>query len=608
MNLRLLLSALFLGLAFPSLFSQTIRPLAGYEQLREPVVGKPVTLDKAECGTFDLSGFNIVLPGETKGIKLKPDTVALDGVGFNDYRCEGCDDLNFGTALVRNDSLFFSANAGAMFGLDTVLITACTADNVCSTPLQVILLVRREGQEISLGALNLAPRERTEVVVPSDQVPGGATCRSIESCSVSYPGREQRSAFLTGQTDGNDFFYEAAGYGGTDVVCVTLCNDFGLCDVYKATFTIQVPAINLPFFDDFSYEGVRPDEQLWQDEDVLINRNFAQAPPSIGVATFDGVDFAGQAYPAGSGGRNAVIRDYLTSAPVNLSGENNTTLNFYLQPRGYGNRPETQDSFLVQFLDVEGNWNTVFSQAGLLNTVPNNRLLPFEGNTLPVPSEYLYNGFQFRFAAKSSEQGAVDMWHLDYVKLSKTSPELNTEDMAFASRPFFLTGPYSSLPLRHLRAGGESLFRDSISLAIFNHNSMQSIPVSSSTLVIRDLTNNRGVTSGGLLVPDLFGNIGGSNVAAGTREVRTSSFSGWENFNEVANYLLNEVTDTSPLKLEVSYRMQVITQALGFARGISRNDTIGITNCFDEYMAYDDGTAEATLEVCNATKPSSPTN
>jgi len=608
MNVKLLFSALYFGLAFSPLFSQTFRPLSGYDQLLEPVSGKPRSLDKMACEAFDLSGINVVLPGNTSGIKLRPDTVALDGIGFNNYRCEGCDELDFGSAFLRNDSLFYGANAGAEFGLDTVSITACDDAGTCSMPLRVVILVRRAGREISLGALNLAPRARTEVVVPDDVIPGGATCRDIESCSVNYPGRSQRFDFLTGDIDnGNDFFYEASGFSGTDVVCVTLCNDFGLCDVYKSTFSIAVPSVDLPFFDDFSYEGVRPDQQLWQDEDVLVNRNFAQNPPSIGVATFDGVDFDGKPYPTGSGGRTTVIRDYLTSAPVNLAGRAGTTLSFYVQPRGFGNRPERQDSFLVQFLDQEGSWNTVFGREGVNSAVPGNRPIPFVGQTLNVPATYLYNGFQFRFAAKSSEQGAVDMWHLDYVKLGE-GLALSTPDVALTELPgYLLRPPYISMPLRHLQAGGDVLLADSFRIAVSNNATQEVLTIESSEsqfAVINVETNSQARQNLGTLFPD-FGAAGGGNAVPSDTLIRRGvPFTNLDSDNQtiIRNFLFNATEEDSPLKLDLLYDLTVGSQDNDFADGaLLDNDVLTSRTCLDEFMAYDDGSAELTIEVQEGT-------
>src|SRR3569832_395224 len=53
--------------------------------------------------------------------------------------------------------------------------------------------------------------------------------------------------------------------------------------------TVQ-SVLTLPFRDDFSYDGIYPDPTLWTDSDVFINSSYADNPPTVGVATFDGID------------------------------------------------------------------------------------------------------------------------------------------------------------------------------------------------------------------------------------------------------------------------------------------------------------------------------
>ncbi|MFK8161701.1 MAG: T9SS type A sorting domain-containing protein [Lewinella sp.] len=599
MNVRLLLSALFLGLTVSPVFAQTFRPLAGYETLRERTVGKPLPAeDKVDCGEFDLSAYELFGPGESRGIRIGADTTGLGG-GAITYQCEGCSTADFGTAFVATDTLFYGADAGAEMGLDTFRISGCNSAGDCGPETTIIVLVRRADREIDLGNQDVDPRGVIEVVVPDGGLPGGISCRNIESCAPDYPGRGQRFDFITGQQDGNDFRYVAAGYRGTDAVCVTICNEFGICDTYRTTFDIDGVTANLPFFDDFAYNGNRPRPDLWQDDDVLINRNFADSPPSIGVATFDAVDFSGQPYPAGSGGAATTIRDYLTSVPVNLQGASGTTLSFYLQPRGLGNRPETQDSFLVQFLDQSGNWNTVFSQAGLRTTEPNNSERPFIGTIIDVPSEYQYFGFQFRFAGKSSEQGAVDMWHLDYVKLSESRTSLVIPDLAFVELPEYLLNNYSGIPLRHYQATNDELLRREYNVAIRNLNNDVLNVSSGSFNILTEVPNSPAVTS-----PDLTIFFPGSNnaVAPESLEFRTGDISSVPGIVSDISTYLNNADPNEPFNLLTLYGMSVNNQDNIFANGgLVRNDTVVQITTFDEYMAYDDGTAEVTIEGNNGT-------
>src|SRR3954471_22646353 len=53
---------------------------------------------------------------------------------------------------------------------------------------------------------------------------------------------------------------------------------------------IVCDTVLLPFVDDFSRDGIYPFDCLWTDSAVFINDDFADNPPTFGVATFDGVN------------------------------------------------------------------------------------------------------------------------------------------------------------------------------------------------------------------------------------------------------------------------------------------------------------------------------
>lgn len=72
----------------------------------------------------------------------------------------------------------------------------------------------------------------------------------------------------------------------------------------------------MPFIDDFSRDGIYPFDSLWLDQDAFINRSFANAPPTIGVATLDGLDALGRPHDSLSGSEE--IADHLTSRPIDL--------------------------------------------------------------------------------------------------------------------------------------------------------------------------------------------------------------------------------------------------------------------------------------------------
>ena len=586
--MKLRLTSLLLVLA-ASLTGQQIVPLAGHpQQQSRPYADVPPAL--MTCANPDLPGIERVVTGAGSTVRIDLDTAGL-GSDLTDYRCIGCDDLRFGTVSLRADTVSYTSLPGVSQGLDTIGLTVCSA-TVCADTTFLVFLVQRPGRTIDLPGRLLRPDSTAEVPLPDTELPGGAFCRTLTACGSGYPGRGQRYDFLTDPADGNDYAYEAGRYGGTDTVCVTVCNEYGLCDTYRSTFTVERPTVSLPFFDDFSYDGVRPAVDLWQDEDVLINRSYGVDPPSIGVATFDAVDFDGQPYPAGGNGLRGTPRDYLTSAPIALAGRAGAVLSFYLQPRGYGNRPELGDSLLVQFLATDGSWRTVFGREGLPNTIPNSRPFAFTGESIAVPAAYLYDGFQFRFVNLSTERGAVDNWNLDYVKLDDRSTGLVTQDLALIDEPFRLVAPYTSLPVRHLQAAGQTLLADSIFVALWNHRS-DVTPVTASEYRVTDTGSGLTVGQGGLIPSTYFGQNNG--IAPAGIEVRVATFDQLSSYAAIRGYLFG-LDPALTYRLATTYSLTVATEDGSFAPGILRNSEATRYTVLGDYMAYDDGSAEVAIE------------
>lgn len=571
--------------------AQTIVPLLELEQLREGKRQQELNA-RIVCGDEELPGIERLINGQSRTLRIDLDTVGL-GSDLNDYRCIGCIDLNFGSVTINSDTVSYTANSGVEQGLDTIGLTVCSAaTEVCADTVELVVLVQRPGRIIELGDRVILPGARVPATVPDAMLPGGTFCRTISSCATDYAGRGQVSYFDRGPEQSNDFTYDAARYGGTDTVCVKICNEYGLCDTYRSSFTVERQVTELPFFDDFSYAGTRPASALWQDQDVLINRNYATTPPSLGVATFDAVNFSGQAYPAGGNVRKSVSRDFLTSNPVNLEGKVGTVLSFFLQPKGLGNRPEVQDSFLVQFLDRGGDWTTVFAREGLLNTVSNTVESPFTGYSVAVPANYAYRGFQFRFVNLSAEQGAVDNWNLDYVKLSDRSTTLVTQDLALTEVPFRLLAPYTSLPVRHLQAAGQELLADSIRLGLWNHRA-DITPVTGSRYVIENLGGPAFRSEGGLFPSAYLGQDNG--IAPQTSELRNAAFEQLPTYEQVRAFLF-DLDPEQDYTFATTFVLTVATEDATFDPAVVRNNTARQLTVLDDYFAYDDGSAEVAIE------------
>ena len=120
------------------------------------------------------------------------------------------------------------------------------------------------------------------------------------------------------------------------------------------------PPVDLPFTDDFSYNGVYPDSTHWIDRDIYVNAHYPIYPVDYGVATFDVLDASGNLYPGAS--PFPFIADHLTSYPIklgDLTPADSVYLSFYYQPQGWGDVPLPYDSLVLEFGVYNGD--SIFS-------------------------------------------------------------------------------------------------------------------------------------------------------------------------------------------------------------------------------------------------------
>lgn len=177
---------------------------------------------------------------------------------------------------------------------------------------------------------------------------------------------------------------------------------------------------------------------LWFDNYAFINNTYPTLPPSIGVATLDGLNEFGLPYNNGSQFTYGEA-DKLTTKPIDLSGlteADSVYLSFFFEAMGLGEFPDIDDSLIVEFKDNAGFWRTVWSRQGY-NT-PNDVPQTFEQvlvkvPSLPPPYNYFHNAFQFRFRNMASLYGNLDHWHIDYVRFDKSRSSVDTliQDIAF---------------------------------------------------------------------------------------------------------------------------------------------------------------------------------
>jgi hypothetical protein len=320
--------------------------------------------------------------------------------------------------------------------------------------------------------------------------------------------------------------------------------------------------LQLPFVDDFSDSEVHPSPARWVDRDVFINADIAIHPPTLGVATFDGLNAQGKAYDNSSPTTYGQA-DFLSSHAIDLSSQtpaDSIYLSFFLQPKGWGDAPEIRDSMVLQFFNSAAQWVSVFSRAGSqLDTFRQ----VFIGLTNP---DWFHAGFRFRFTNYASLTGFVDLWHLDYVRLaaSRTVNDTLLDDVAFRSRPTSLLNRYQEMPYHQFKA-------DSLSYRAASHGA---------TAINLNQDKNTGFNYRVLELQQ------SSTVFSSTPFSITFTGKTTFDFSSPVFPIPNLPQDS--LTLEVSYRLNAVPDLL------MANDTVRRIHRFWNHYAYDDGIAEAS--------------
>jgi hypothetical protein len=222
--------------------------------------------------------------------------------------------------------------------------------------------------------------------------------------------------------------------------------------------TQETVVLTLPFFDDFSKPvlDIYADTTLWENSySVWVNDGMAIAPPTINVATFDGLDSAGRAYNP-----NDVLltgyTDELTSQPIDLSEEAlpvaerpTVYISFFYQWQGNVEAPDEKDYLELDFKTAEADgWETVMTilpKEGADRTIFYDTILQVSGDA------FFHDRFQFRFRSFGRLSGPYDSWHLDYVYVNKgrNINDLSFPDRAIASQLGPLFGKYRAIPRDH---------------------------------------------------------------------------------------------------------------------------------------------------------------
>ncbi|MBQ6047229.1 MAG: T9SS type A sorting domain-containing protein [Bacteroidales bacterium] len=355
--------------------------------------------------------------------------------------------------------------------------------------------------------------------------------------------------------------------------------------------------LQLPFFDDFSKTNGTPDQTRWSGSQAFANYGYGPLPPTVGVLTLDALNEEGILY---ANLTEPFSADTLTSQvvrldsvvepiPCALSAADSLYLSFYYLPGGsygpyhgrIGDMPEVGDSLVVEFYNAnDGRWYKVWGIGGIDPDTLNART----GNywqyvMIPIVAADYFNGsFRFRFRNvcsldASTTPGLIansDQWHIDCVSLDRNRSigDKYDRDIAFVNPAPSLLKDYCAMPARQYRS---SDMASTIGLTIANRYSS---PVASHySFSVYD--------SEGADVYDYDGGFENVPPYPESHEYQQSSY-----------HARPSVSFAYPEGTRGTYRVVHVVKEGVAGDNYPDNDTVVFTQVFDDYYAYDDGTAE----------------
>lgn len=584
--------------------AQTEIPLQGNRTLQRYYAQREAQLPESQGAAFrgpaqscmpEQEGRIYVNAGETRYIDTNIDTSGLGAGG--QLSCLNCDGNPIGTTAIADDSLVVTAASDILGGLYSFTVEYCAAAGCRQATFTVV--GRRAGRSYPQPVIELPPGARAQADGQASFLPAPLACSELIDIGDQYEGRDQRFFFTTYARPDSSFFYDASRYAGTDRVSLVLCDTFAICDTFHFTFGIIRDTIKLEvggrevFMDDFSGEGPLSDPALWLDADTYINREFGVAPPSVGVATFDGLGPKGQPFGGGLGPADRLTSTYLdlTALPGDIS------ISFWLQPGGLGERPRPQDDLVLEYKDFSGNWDEFAAITINDFTVAPGQIPPFRFFSFPIPSPYKHGAFQFRLTNYNNRNGINNIWHLDYVRLGRFASSQEINDVAFTAPPKTILANYSSMPWRHFEEVEATELDNIIEVrARTLAGPGQSRNAEPSFVRLEELS-----TGVELFNVSLFGSGQERNFPPGTYKEREYDLTGAGVFeaNIYPSYLalMSGPTFDGPGRLEFRMEYGLTTgQETGPGyESVLRNDRVAATTIFDQYFAYDDGSAESAL-------------
>ena len=355
--------------------------------------------------------------------------------------------------------------------------------------------------------------------------------------------------------------------------------------------------LKLPFMDDFSHGGPYPNNALWLDNAAFINNTYPICPPTIGVATLDGVNNQGQPYNKNCPPNASYPADSLTSRPINLAGYtpqlDSIYFSFYWQAGGRGMPPNATDTLLLQFRTSSTPWTTVWYELGYTPAPPDTGF-----HTVMIPLLYAtynhsdsthtinpYDGnFQFRFKNYACTSANADQWNIDEVYLNTQRSYKDTlsahPDVTFVYESPSLLANYEYMPWEQ-----------------FTDNDL------ADTIYITEKYNGPPFPNPPANTAYSYSIPKASAVYGPISDNIPSFYNAGNNSNRSQTHI--------PIKSFFTYTPLMhpdtiaITQLLNYSGDwnfTTWNNTLMFNQIFSDFYAYDDGTAEASYFI-NGTTP-----
>ena len=320
------------------------------------------------------------------------------------------------------------------------------------------------------------------------------------------------------------------------------------------------------------FTNVVDPELIWMESEAFHNYTFAVNPWTLGVVTFDGLDENG--YPYDFGGATSGVADHLTSKPIDLSGvtaADSLYISFLFQPEGFGDIPEvSSDSLVLEFYAKDLlQWDVVW----VGNAGPTD---DFKVGHIRLDNpEYFKKGFQFRFKNYGGLSGSLDHFHLDYVNLRTLSGYQDTlfKDFAIVYPVNTLIEDYTSVPWDHWKNNFAGKMSSDVEVTVRNGSNIDENNANGTTEIFHNATSEGSFTLVGQT-------LSGGNINYGPRTTYTSyhDFSGGYHYDET--------------KVGNQQVFDFVTTASAPFPNFTGNDSTYSQQVFENYYAYDDGTAE----------------